>query len=97
MRAPVKRKKIKKSLLGKGFGAAEGSKHTKYFFYYKGKKTSVFTFLSRGSSHKNYGKELLDKMSKQLKLTNSQFEELIECPLTEKDYIELLKRKRVLR
>lgn len=97
MQSSVKRKKIKKSLLQKGFKESEGGNHTKYFFYYNGKKTSVFTFLSRGSGYKNYGKELLGQMSKQLKLTNSQFDELIKCPLKEKDYIQILKQRNILR
>lgn len=97
MQSSVKRKDLKKSLSKKGFEKIEGSNHTKYFFYYQGKKTSVFTILSRGSGHKTYGQSLLGRMSKQLKLTNSQFEDLIECPLKKKDYIKILKQRRVIK
>lgn len=96
MRSPIKRKEIKEALKNKGFLESEGANHTKYIFYHKGKKTGIFTVISRGSKYKEIGIPLLDSMKHQLKLTGSQFEDLIDCPFGKKDYIEHLENMRAL-
>ena len=96
MRGPIKRKKLKKALKKKGFKKSIGGNHTKFFFYYRWKKTSIFTIFSRGSKYKKYDISLLSKMSTQLKMTNKQFENFIKCQFTEKDYIRNLKERGIL-
>ena len=61
-----------------------------------GKKTSIFTIFSRGSSHKEYGNSLLGKMSTQLKLSKDELNNLITCPLTRDEYEKMLKDKGVV-
>lgn len=44
-------KVIRKALLKKGFEEKEGAKHTLYVLIVNGKKSAVFTRLSRGESY----------------------------------------------
>lgn len=62
-----------------------------YLLYYGGKKTSVRTRLSHGA--KEYSDNLLAQMAKQVKLDRSQFDDLIDCPLTGEEYIRHLVAK----
>lgn len=59
-----------------------------YLFYYENKKTSVRTRLSPGA--KEYSDDLLAQMAKQVKLDRSQFDDIIDCPLTENGYVQHL-------
>ena len=61
-----------------------------YLHYYStdGYKTSIFTKVSHG--RKDYGRKLLSLMAKQLKLDNEQFLKLIECPISQREYENIL-------
>jgi len=85
-----KSKSIEKSLLKKGFKVE--LRHHKYLFFHdeKGKKTLVRTRLSHGN--KEYDDGLLSQMKKQLHLDKQQLLDLIDCPMTYKMYLELLKK-----
>jgi hypothetical protein len=96
MQGQVKRKNLRKALKRKGFREKQGSNHTKYFFYHKGKKTSISTVISRGSKYKKLGVSFLGMMGTELKMTNAQFESFIDCEFGESDYIEHLKDMRIL-
>ena len=87
---PRKTKDISSQLKKKGFVAKQGD-HTFFYLYYRNKKTSVYTKLSH--SIKEYSDNLLSQMAKQLSLTNSELKNLIECPLTYDNLIEILKEK----
>lgn len=90
---PISRKKIRSSLLKKGFKEEMGP-HVFYFLYVKGKKSSVRTMLSHGSGYKDYSADLLRKMKAQLCLdTNRQLTDFIKCPMTEDEYLEILRVK----
>lgn len=78
---------LESALKKKGFRKSNNH-HEMYLFYYKNKKTSVRTRLSHGA--KEYGDNLLAQMAKQVKLDRSQFDNLINCPLTEKGYAQHL-------
>ena len=84
---PVNTRKLGNVLTSKGFKEKQGD-HTFYFLYAGDKKTSVHTKISHG--RKEYGANLLSQMSKDLHLTNKQFGQLIECPLSHEDYIQVL-------
>lgn len=89
-------KQLEKALLRKGFRLKEGD-HKFLYFYFEGKVTSIRTKLSRGSSHFEYGDELLGMIRRQLMLdTKDQLLGFINCPFKEEDYIQLLKRKGLL-
>ena len=91
---PRKTKDLDSQLKKKGF-IPEKRDHTFYFLHYKNKKTSVYTKLSHNINE--YGNSLLSQMARQLSLTNSEFENFIECPLTYNDLIEKLKEKNILK
>lgn len=79
------------SLLKKGF-VLESKKrdHDFYFLEVEGFRTQIYTKLSRGSSYKTYNKQLLGMMKNQLKLTNEQLLELIDCPMDLAKYLNVL-------
>ncbi|MEX0780084.1 MAG: hypothetical protein WD491_09715 [Balneolales bacterium] len=94
MLVPTKRSVIKKAFRKKGFEVVDGGDHIKLIFYYDGKKTGIYTILSRGSGYDQYSKSLLGKMSRQLNLNNSQLMDFIQCPLSEADFIKIQKDKK---
>jgi len=80
---PIATRVAAASLLKKGFQLSK-SDHEKYFFYYEGKKTSLWAKISFGS------RELLQRevrgMARTLQLTTQQFTDLLECPMSETDF-----------
>ena len=85
---PGDARKIRSALLGKGF-RERNSKDVYYHFYVSGKKTAIYTKISQGERDIHDG--LMGAMARELKLKKSQFSDLINCPLSEKDYLTLLK------
>lgn len=87
----IKTRRISSSLQNKGFKAIE-SDHTYYWFFLDGIRTHIKTKISHGESE--YGDHLLSAMRKQLKL-NSKLElmDLINCPMSQENYIELLNER----
>ena len=85
------------SLERKGF-QKDGGDH-EYFIYFNtdGKKTMKKTKVSRGSSYKNIGDDLLGKMSKQVGLTKKLFLDLVDCSLTRSQYESYVFHKRPLK
>jgi hypothetical protein len=82
-----KTRDIAAALLKKGF--VERSSHHKIFFLcIEGKISGVHTFLSHGV--KEYNTDLLAKMRTQLHLSGKELEDLIQCPLSGEDYVNLL-------
>ena len=59
----------------------------------EGTITEIFTIISRGSGYKEYGSDLLGKMARQLRVEKADLLGLIDCPLSEADYISMLKDK----
>jgi hypothetical protein len=86
-------KVIRKALLNKGFEEKEGSKHTLYVLIVNGRKSAVFTRLSRGETEANSW--LQDKMADQLHLSNKEFSDLVNCPLGYDQYLNLLREQDV--
>lgn len=91
------RKKIEKALRKKGFVKKEGSNHRVYILSVDGLKTSISTIISRGSGYKVYSASLLGQMKGQLKLTNKQLLDLIDCPLSKEDYMNHLSNMGLLK
>ena len=81
---PRKQSEVEKSLGVKGFQPAKGDHN--YFHYYSkaGKKTRVFTKTSHGS--REIDDSLLSCMARQVKLSRSDFDRLIDCPLDRDTY-----------
>lgn len=94
---PRDRSDILSSLTSKGFELKQGKRdHYVLFFTHDGRVQPVFTKLSRGSQHKTVDDSLLGRMSRQLKISRKQFDELVDCPMTAKDYQDLLRSSGVI-
>jgi hypothetical protein len=80
----AKTKDIHNALTRKGFRVVEAH-HEMLWLFVQGKKTSIRTRLSHGSPE--YDDGLLGQVAKQLKLRRGDLDRLIECPLTEEEYV----------
>ena len=81
------RQQIMTSLGKKGFIQKDYKDHYYFTYYTKdGKKTNIFTKLSRGTHYKSINDSLLNPMARQCKLDKSDFINLIDCPLSRDDY-----------
>lgn len=78
---------ITNALNKKGFELSQ-THHNYFILYVDGKKTSIRTRISHGK--KEYGENLLQAMSKQLKLSRVLFDDLLDCPLSYNDYVDIL-------
>jgi predicted RNA binding protein YcfA (HicA-like mRNA interferase family) len=83
----VETKKLEKALTSKGFEESN-THHEMYWLSHDGKKTSIRTRISH--SEREYGDGLLSQMSKQVKLSKSDFHNLVECPLTKEAYLAMM-------
>ena len=86
-------RKVIQSLLKKGFIKKQGAKHALYIFFYGGKKICD-TFMSRNDQDIN--DYLLEKMGSQIFLSKSDFIKLVDCPMSEEEYIKILESKDLL-
>ena len=87
---PRKAKDVSATLLRKGFQQREGD-HSFFRLYVDGKKTRVGTKISHGEKEIHDG--LLSQMAKDTKLVKHEFLELVDCPMTEERYQELLRER----
>lgn len=75
---------VERSLTAKGFRSREGD-HSYFHYWTKaGKKTAVFTKTSHGNRELDDG--LVGRMARQCRLSRSDFERLIDCPLDRDGY-----------
>ena len=78
-------------MLRKGFRVVE-SRHRQYRYYkMNGGRTTVQTLASHGSG-RDIGDHRLGQMARQLKLTRRQFDQLVDCSLSQPDYEAMLRR-----
>ena len=71
------------ALESKGFFRTD-TDHENYFYYYDGKKTSLYARVSHGA--RELKQREMRGMARTLKLTGHQFEQLLECPMTEEQF-----------
>ena len=90
---PRDKSKIEKSLTKKGFQQKQGDHH--FFIYYTldGKKSLIKTKTSHTPKMKQIGDSLLGQMAKQCKLSKQEFLNLVDCPLDQQAYEEILEEK----
>jgi hypothetical protein len=86
--APRLARKIKSSLLKKGF-KEDNSRHLHFRLHVDGEKTHIFTVISHGAQE--CSDHLLGIMAKQLKLSRAELNNLIDCAMSGEAYIETLK------
>jgi hypothetical protein len=88
--------KTYKNLKKKGFLDSTGhSSDHKYMEYYVGGKLVLYTKISHGSD-KDLDEYLIKQMSNQCKLTKKQFADLVNCPMSQDEYLAILKEKGTL-
>ena len=87
----LERRKVEKSLAKKGFCKEEGGKHTLFHYWLDGRKTGIWTKVSRGTKYKTLGHDLVKEMADQCSLKVREFRELIACPMTKKKYADLVR------
>lgn len=80
---------VKENLPKKGFEELGGD-HIFYHLILEGKKTAIFTKVSRGSKYKILGNDLVLAMARQCKLTTGDFRKLVECTLSHEEYLKKL-------
>lgn len=91
------RNTISSSLQKKGFILEENHDHKCFFYCSKsGKRTKVRTMVSHGTKYKVIGDNLLAQMSKQCKLSKSEFLDLIDCHLTQDSYEAKLQAQAII-
>ena len=90
------REDVRSSLCSKGF-VEENNDHYFYVYVHNSKRTSIFTKISKGSKYKTLQRPLLSLMSKQVKLTFSQFLDLVDCSLTAEGYLAHLEGKKIIK
>jgi predicted RNA binding protein YcfA (HicA-like mRNA interferase family) len=78
----------------KGFVLRRSSDHEFYELQVNGKKSGIRTKVSHGS--KDIPPLILSKMAKQIKVTNQQFNNLIDCPFSYHDLLMALQAKNYL-
>ena len=71
----------------KGFSRRQGD-HVFFHFFVNGKKTQIYTKVSHGEKEIHDG--LLGTMARQLRLTKKQMGELVDCPLSQAEYVKIL-------
>lgn len=89
--APLKKRKVEGSLQKKGFKQKDGDHN--FFVYYTeaGLQTAVQTKTSFTPKQKDISAPLQSMMAKQCHLSNQDFCDLINCPLSRRDYERKLK------
>lgn len=92
--ATIDSTKTRNNLLSKGFQESN-SDHKRLEFWYEGKFV-LNTKISHGPSH-DLNEHLIHQMSKQCLLTKQEFLNLANCPLKEKDYLQILNKKQALK
>lgn len=87
---PRKREQVINALKRKGFEASNTDHIKLIYITTTGKKTKVWTKASHGGKQNEISSSNLSKMAKQCKLSNSDFEQLINCPLSRDRYQDML-------
>jgi hypothetical protein len=88
--ATFKRRDIHKALQKKGFRHSN-TDHDKFtYFTLAGAKTSIWTKTSYGSNHKDLSDINISRMARQCRLSNKEFADLVNCPLTREAYEALM-------
>jgi predicted RNA binding protein YcfA (HicA-like mRNA interferase family) len=88
---PRKSKDIQSVLEKKGFVLEPRKEHHQFYYLETdGKKQRIYTYLSHGA--KEYDARLMNMIKKQLKFRDNKLaEDFFDCPMSGKQYVEMLK------
>jgi hypothetical protein len=82
---------IDSALQRKGFLRVSEGDHVHYYFLRRnGERSSIKTKMSHGMLGSTISVKLIGDMARQLHLTKRQFLDLIDCPLDEEGYRQIL-------
>ncbi len=87
-----KNRNIQNALIRKGF-QQHNSKDIKLTLYHNGKKTRIVTWVSHGT--KEISDKLIGIMARQLKIEKNEFENLVDCTLSEQGLIDLYNKREI--
>lgn len=87
----IEKRDVEASLPKKGF-ERDDSHHIYFNHRYQGKYTGAYTYVSHGM--KSIGDSIIKQMKNQLRLNSShQVVDLVKCPISSDQYVEILKSK----
>jgi hypothetical protein len=94
--ASIPRLEIERALNKKGFSPRKGD-HRFYSLMVDGRETSVRTKISTGTGFDDYTDDLLGKLKRQLHFRSlDALRDFIDCRLEYRDYLEDLRRQKVI-
>lgn len=85
--ATRKAHEVASALMRKGFRLREGDHHW-YEFCVDGELANIRTKISHGDNECD--SYILGRMAQQVHLTSKQFRDLVDCPMTERNYKSLM-------
>jgi len=85
---------IAKALQRKGFRETQSS-HARLTFFIDGQKSSVCTYVSHGK--KEISDNLMHKMAQQVRLSNKQFCDLVDCSMSGDDLREFYIKEKIVK
>jgi hypothetical protein len=84
---PLDKKKTKKNLKKKGFFENPSKNHIHYtYFTLSGIKSSITTKISHSIKDKDISDDLISCMAHDCRITNQEFKDLANCPLSQENY-----------
>jgi hypothetical protein len=89
--APRPTRIIRAALVQKGFVQQEDSSHQAFVLFVDGEKKKVHTHYSHGA--RECDDYILGLMSRQLLLSRSQLNALIDCQMSGEEYVTMLKER----
>ena len=95
----IERNNIEANLPCKGFEVQRDGHHIFFHHIYDGKRTGAYTKVSHSKKFREISDKggLITVIKRQLKLnTNAQVADLINCPMSEEDYLQHLKTINVI-
>jgi hypothetical protein len=85
---PKNARTVLSGLQKKGFQSRDND-HRFLHLWVDNHKTSIYTKISHGE--RDIGDNLLGLMARQIRLTRRQFLDLVDCPLSEEEYVGILR------
>jgi hypothetical protein len=82
---------VEAALLEKGFRQDDNDHHFFVYWSIEGKKTRARTKTSHTKKMKDIDDRLLAEMARQCKLNRTQFIGLVDCPMSRREYEEVLR------
>jgi hypothetical protein len=88
---PRKHRDVRTGLEKKGFSVEESRKHIHFVYVdLQGRTTTARTMISHGASGADIDDRLLGRMAQQVGLEKRRFLELIDCPMTQQAFDEII-------